>query len=112
MAMKNLTQVRYCLLAALALAAATACAQQSAAGEAGATPTPLQAESSPQLARHDGTPHAVPHRPDGGAAARSGLSREQVRAEFLRARKNGSIPETEGDYDVAQTRRHVLEQRR
>lgn len=43
------------------------------------------------------------------AAARpaaSGLTRAQVIAELLEARKNGTIPETEADFDVAQTRKH------
>jgi len=36
----------------------------------------------------------------------SGLTRAQVRAEYLEARKNGTLPETEADFDVAQTKKH------
>ncbi|WGG49188.1 DUF4148 domain-containing protein [Rugamonas sp. DEMB1] len=39
-------------------------------------------------------------------AAASGVTRAQVIAELLEARKNGTIPETEADYDVAQTKKH------
>ncbi|TFW22571.1 DUF4148 domain-containing protein [Duganella callida] len=38
----------------------------------------------------------------------TGLTRAQVQAEFLEARKNGTLPETEADFDVAQTRKHVV----
>lgn len=34
-----------------------------------------------------------------------GLTRAQVRAEFLEARKNGTLMETEADFDVAQTKK-------
>lgn len=37
----------------------------------------------------------------------AGLTRAQVQAEFLEARKNGTLLETEADFDVAQTRKHV-----
>jgi len=36
----------------------------------------------------------------------AGLTRAQVQAEFLEARKNGTLLETEADFDVAQTRKH------
>ncbi len=39
-------------------------------------------------------------------AAAPGLSREQVKAEFLEARRNGKLIETEADQDVAQTTKH------
>jgi malate synthase len=35
----------------------------------------------------------------------AGLTRAQVRAEYLEARKNGTLMETEVDFDVAQTRK-------
>ncbi len=38
--------------------------------------------------------------------AATGLTRAQVIAELLEARKNGTIPETEADFDVAQTKKH------
>ena len=37
------------------------------------------------------------------------LSREQVMAEFYAARKAGLIPQTEADFDVAQTTKHVVQ---
>lgn len=37
----------------------------------------------------------------------TGLTRAQVQAEFLEARKNGTLLQTEADFDVAQTRKHV-----
>lgn len=37
----------------------------------------------------------------------SGLTREQVKAQFLEARKNGQLLQTEADFDVAQTRKQV-----
>lgn len=42
------------------------------------------------------------------AAPAAGLTRAQVRAQAIAARKNGTLPETEADFDVAQTRRHVV----
>lgn len=39
-------------------------------------------------------------------AAYQGKTRAEVQAEFIEARKNGLIPETEADYDVAQTKKH------
>jgi FlaG/FlaF family flagellin (archaellin) len=38
----------------------------------------------------------------------SGLTREQVRAQVIEARKNGQLPETEADFDIAQTKKHVV----
>ena len=39
------------------------------------------------------------------AQASTGLTREQVIAETIEARKKGLIPETEADFDVAQTKK-------
>jgi hypothetical protein len=36
----------------------------------------------------------------------AGLTRAQVQAEFLEARKNGTLIENEADMDVAQTKKH------
>lgn len=36
----------------------------------------------------------------------AGLTRAEVREQFLEARKNGTLLETEADFDVAQTRKH------
>lgn len=41
-------------------------------------------------------------------AQASGLTRAQVQAEVIAARKNGTLLETEADFDVAQTRHHVV----
>ncbi|MHA4870268.1 DUF4148 domain-containing protein [Duganella sp. PWIR1] len=35
-----------------------------------------------------------------------GKTRAEVQAEFLEARKNGTLLETEADFDVARTRKH------
>ena len=40
------------------------------------------------------------------AATPAGLTRAQVIAQVLEARKNGTLIETEADMDVAQTRKH------
>jgi hypothetical protein len=38
----------------------------------------------------------------------AGKTRAEVQAEYLEARKNGTLLETEADFDVAQTRKHVV----
>ena len=38
----------------------------------------------------------------------AGKTRAEVQAEFLEARKNGTLLETEADFDVAQTRKPVI----
>jgi hypothetical protein len=35
-------------------------------------------------------------------------TRAEVQAEYLEARKNGTLLETEADFDVAQTRKHIV----
>ena len=40
--------------------------------------------------------------------AASNVTRERVMAEFYAARKAGQIPQTEADFDVAQTTKHVV----
>lgn len=45
----------------------------------------------------------------GKAQQPTGLTRAQVQAEFLEARKNGTLLQTEADFDVAQTRKHVAQ---
>jgi len=37
-----------------------------------------------------------------------GKTRAEVQAEYLEARKNGTLIETEADMDVAQTRKHIV----
>ncbi|MYM74096.1 DUF4148 domain-containing protein [Duganella sp. FT109W] len=40
--------------------------------------------------------------------APAGKTRAEVQAEYLEARKNGTLLETEADFDVAQTRKQVV----
>ncbi len=42
------------------------------------------------------------------ADAPAGKTRAEVQAEYLEARKNGTLLETEADFDVAQTRKHIV----
>lgn len=42
------------------------------------------------------------------ADAPVGKTRAEVQAEYLEARKNGTLLETEADFDVAQTRKQVV----
>lgn len=42
------------------------------------------------------------------AEAPAGKTRAEVQAEYLEARKNGTLLETEADFDVAQTRKHIV----
>ncbi|NYE62257.1 hypothetical protein FHW58_003472 [Duganella sp. 1224] len=42
-------------------------------------------------------------------AAPAGKTRAEVQAEYLAARKNGTLLQTEADFDVAQTRKHVVQ---
>jgi hypothetical protein len=37
-----------------------------------------------------------------------GKTRAEVQAEVIEARKNGTLLETEADFDVAQTRKHIV----
>lgn len=39
----------------------------------------------------------------------TGKTRAEVQAEYLAARKNGTLIETEADMDVAQTRKHIVQ---
>lgn len=42
------------------------------------------------------------------AEAPAGKTRAEVQAEYLEARKNGTLLETEADFDVAQTRKQIV----
>ena len=42
------------------------------------------------------------------AAQPHALTRAEVQAQVIEARKNGTLLETEADFDVAQTRKHVV----
>lgn len=46
--------------------------------------------------------------PVAAAEAPGTVTREQVMAEFYAARKAGQIPQTEADFDIAQTTHHVI----
>lgn len=81
------------LIALLVTAAAAAgvLAQGAPSADAGAKPAASPAAKAPA-----------------SQAAPAGLTRAQVIAELIEARKNGLIPETEADYDVAQTKKHFV----
>jgi hypothetical protein len=51
---------------------------------------------------------AADNKAEVAAAQPQGKTRAEVQAEFLEARKNGTLIETEADMDVAQTRKHVV----
>jgi hypothetical protein len=51
---------------------------------------------------------AVPVAKTAKAEAPAGKTRAEVQAEYLEARKNGTLLETEADFDVAQTRKQVV----
>lgn len=91
------------ITAALAFAATVAAAGAYAQAESPtvqqATATAAAAAAAAQSTQAAAAAAAV--RP-----AATGLTRAQVIAELLEARKNGTIPETEADFDVAQTRKH------
>lgn len=76
-----------------AAAAGGVLAQSAPSAEAGAKPA-----ASPAVAAKVPASQAAP----------AGLTRAQVIAELIEARKNGLIPETEADYDVAQTKKHFV----
>jgi hypothetical protein len=52
---------------------------------------------------------AAPAASTAKADAPAGKTRAEVQAEYLEARKNGTLLETEADFDVAQTRKHVVQ---
>ncbi len=75
----------------LTAAAGSALAQSAPSADAGAKPAA-----------------SLPAKAPASQAAPAGLTRAQVIAELIEARKNGLIPETEADYDVAQTKKHFV----
>lgn len=95
-----------------------------AAGTSAMAQTSSQTTSQATSASAGASSTAVTKTTPGGAAAQSavaatavaaskaqqptGLTRAQVQAEFLEARKNGTLLQTEADFDVAQTRKHVV----
>ncbi|WP_199271819.1 DUF4148 domain-containing protein [Pseudoduganella flava] len=83
----------YYVIAALALATAGAAfgAEEPAAATATAT-TAVTATQAPQAAP---------------VAQSRGLTREQVQAQVIEARRNGTLIETEADMDVARTKQQV-----
>lgn len=78
-----------------AAAAGSVLAQSAPSADAGAKPGASPAASPAAKA-------------PASQAAPAGLTRAQVIAELIEARKNGLIPETEADYDVAQTKKHFV----
>lgn len=89
----------YTLIATLALASAGAAfaAEESAdatAGAAVAVTSAAAVTSTPSVAVAEQAPK------------QRGLTRAEVKAQVIAARKNGTLIETEADMDVAQTRNH------
>lgn len=78
----------YYLIATLALATAGA-----AIGAEQAAPATTSTEATATTARQQ-------------APKQQGLTRAEVRAQVIEARKNGTLIESEADMDVAQTRKH------
>lgn len=85
---------------AFALAASSALAQSAAPVSTTSTSSTTAANGAAQTAVATGTLAAAASTP------KAGLTRAQVQAEYLEARKNGTLIETEADMDVAQTRKH------
>lgn len=65
-----------------------------------------QAQSTPSAGAKPAAAAPAAKQPPSQAAP-AGLTRAEVIAAMLEARKNGLIPETEADFDVAQTRKHI-----
>lgn len=87
-------------IAAAAITVTNAFAQTTA--PAAATTTNAATSSAAQTAVANGALASAKTR------QATGLTRAQVQAEVLEARKNGTLLETEADFDVAQTRKHVV----
>lgn len=83
----------YYVIAALTLATAGAAfgAEDNAAATAAAASTATVAVPAQQ------------------APKKQGLTRAEVQAQVIEARKNGTLIETEADMDVAQTRKHYAQ---
>ena len=90
----------------LAVAASSAFAQSAAPAKqltrADVTAEYIRARNAGEIAT---SAEAYPATP---ATAASTVTREQVMNEFYAARKAGHIPQTEADFDIAQTRHHVV----
>jgi hypothetical protein len=90
----------YYLIAALTLATAGAAFgadnTEAAATAAASTATVASAAAVPQAMQQ------APQKPQG-------LTRAEVQAQVIAARKNGTLIETEADMDVAQTRKHYAQ---
>ncbi|MBA5607546.1 DUF4148 domain-containing protein [Duganella sp. FT3S] len=90
------------ITAALTIAAAFAATGAYAQAESStAAQTTATAAAAPATQANTAAAAVTTARP-----AATGLTRAQVIAELLEARKNGTIPETEADFDVAQTKKH------
>lgn len=86
------------LVAAVLTIAAGAAVAQSAPQAQQANAVQVAAATAVTAAAPGGPLHA---------AAPVQLTRAQVKAEVIEARKNGTLIETEADMDVAQTRKHM-----
>jgi hypothetical protein len=92
----------YHLVAALALAAT---GTAFAADNADATAASAAAAASTATAGAAVTTITVAQQ----APKQQGLTRAEVKAQVIAARKNGTLIETEADMDVAQTRKHYAQ---
>jgi len=72
------------------------------------TATPATAPATTAAATGTAAQNAVANSALVSAKAQkpAGLTRAQVQAQYIEARNNGTLPETEADFDVAQTRKH------
>jgi hypothetical protein len=85
-------------IAATATTVTNACAQPPS--------YPTTAKPAPTAGSSSAESSAASSAPSGKTAEPAGKTRAQVQAEYLEARKNGTLIETEADMDVAQTRKH------
>ncbi|MYM26349.1 DUF4148 domain-containing protein [Duganella sp. FT135W] len=99
------TTTKHLLTAAATVAfaiAATATTVTNAFAQTAATPAATTAAATTTAAQNSVANSALAS----VKVQAAGKTRAEVQAEFLEARKNGTLLETEADFDVAQTRKH------
>lgn len=102
------TTAKHLLTAAATVAfaiAATATTVTNAFAQTTTTPAATTAAATTTAAQNSVANSAVS---TVKVAQPAGKTRAEVQAEFLEARKNGTLLETEADFDVAQTRKHIV----
>jgi hypothetical protein len=87
----------YTLIAALTLASAGAAFGAEESANTAAAATTVAAATTTSIAITQPAPK------------QHGLTRAEVKAQVIEARKNGTLIETEADMDVAQTRKHYVQ---